>query len=52
MALLKNAAGKRDRSPDTIRSETALDPLRKRDDFTRLMADPREAATKSLASRR
>ncbi len=52
MVLLKKSTGMSFRSPDTFRSETALDPLRTRDDFKKLMSDLEERATKPLASPR
>ena len=50
MDLLNKATGMSFRSPDTFRSETALEPVRNRDDFKKLMADLEERATKPLAS--
>ncbi len=50
MALLNRTAGMSFRSPDTFRHETALEPVRNRDDFKKLMTDLEERATKPLAS--
>ena len=50
MSLLNKATGMSFRSPDTFRSETALEPVRNRDDFKKLMTDLEERATKPLAS--
>ncbi len=48
MELLKKATGMSYRSPDTFRTEPALDPLRNRDDFKKLMADLEQRAAKPL----
>jgi eukaryotic-like serine/threonine-protein kinase len=50
MYLLNKAAGMSFCSPDTFRSEPALEPIRNRDDFKKLMTDLDERATKPLAS--
>ncbi len=39
MALLKKVVGMGYRNANQFRIETALDPLRRRDDFTQLVAD-------------
>ena len=50
MALLNKATVMSFRSPDTFRNETALEPVRNRDDFKKLMTDLEERGTKPLAS--
>jgi len=42
MALLTTTVGMREHEPATYRTEPALDPLRSRDDFVRLMAEIEE----------
>ena len=50
MALLNKATVMSFRSPDTFRGETALEPVRNRDDFKKLMTDLEGRAGKPLTT--